>query len=195
LRPGETLNLAPPSSLVPAGDAQLQKVFSVVQALRPRDLLARPLTRTTATSTERLSGAKVFQFPNPAVLKIDHCSISEMSVQVHDSGGWELSLRADQNPLDAPPEKKVTTIEDRQLYTDHLQRNQFFVRVQCYANYGRAGRSGLLGKPLVIPLEVEPFFVQKGVPLALVVPGYSSKVKANYASIDRAEIEFYYRTE
>jgi multidrug efflux pump subunit AcrA (membrane-fusion protein) len=191
-RPGEPLPMPPPiPNISPTDISRIQGALQALPALDAANLLTQ--IRTNLRRTDLLSGAKAFQFASAPVLKIDHCSISEMSVQIQDSGAWELSLRADQNPADAQADRKVTTKEEIRKFTDHLQRNQFFVRLQCYANFGRAGRVGLLGKPVVIPLNVEPFWVQKGVPLPLVVQGYSPKVKSYFSQIDRAEIEFYYR--
>lgn len=160
------------------------------------------LTATTSTTTTeplQLFSGKTFSFGESPVLRIGHCSISKMSVQVYDSGGWSVSLQADQNPNPGSDEavnavRDVTTAEPIQSFTEHLQRNQFFVRAYCYANYGRGRRAGALGGPTVIPLELEPFWVQKGVSHPLVVTGSLPRVRQLFQQIDRVELEFYIRT-
>ena len=139
--------------------------------------------------------SKSFQFVKDPTLQIDHCSIADMSVLLHDNGNWTISLRANQNPLNARKPLDVTTLEPKQLFTDHLKRNQFHVVAYCYAQYGPGDGNELIGKPLVIPLYFKPFWVQKQQPLTLFEPGYHPDIQRHFDSIDRVEIEFAYQLD
>lgn len=140
---------------------------------------------------------KAFQFVENPKLQIDHCSISQMSLQLLEDGHWFLTLRADQNPrpTEFDARRKVTTKEEPRLFTEHLQRNEFHVRVQCYAGFGTGNQLGPVGKPVVIPLKVDPFWVQKGRPRSMYIRGFNEGVEEFFNIIDRVEIEFFYRVE
>lgn len=146
-------------------------------------------------SSSREQKIKAFQFVKNSKLQIDHCSISQMSVLLHESGRWTVSLRANQNPLNATEPLNVTTIEPNRKVTNHLLRNEFFVSVQCFANYGPAGEDTRLGKPLVIPLTIKPFWVQKEQPYQLYETDFHPHLQQYFSSIDRVEIEFAYRVD
>ena len=90
-----------------------------------------------------------------------------MSVLLHESGRWTISLQANQNPVNPRQILDVTTAQPKQLFTDHLQRNEFHIVARCYSQYGNCDSNGLLGKPLVFPLLVKPFMVQRQQPYAL----------------------------
>lgn len=172
---------------------------------RPGDLINVPLA--TMFGPESLSGSvlgaagskqlrvKSFQFVENPTLQTDHCSISQMSVLLHESGRWTISLQANQNRLVADPVMDVTTMEPKRLFTGHLQRNEFQVVARCYAQYGPDDPSGLLGKPLVIPLVVKPFWVQRQQPHPLFVTDFHPDVQLYFDAIDRVEIEFAYRLD
>ncbi len=137
-----------------------------------------------------------FEFVRQPRLEIHHCSISKMALLLFESGEWMLSLRADQNPVAEErggQARNVTSGEDVRLFSDHLQRNRFFVTVRCYAGYGAGGESGLVGRPVVVPLEIEPFWVQRGKPYYLHRQGHDPRIRDWYAEIDRVELEFHYR--
>ena len=138
---------------------------------------------------------KSFQFVKDSTLRIDHCSISQMSVLLHDSGRWTVSLRANQNPLNAQQPLNVTTGEPIRLFTDHLQRNQFQVVARCYVQHGPGDSDGLIGKPMVIPLHVKPFWVQRQEPYQLFEADYHPHIQQFFESIDRVEIEFAYQLD
>ena len=141
--------------------------------------------------------AKLFQF-REASLRSEHCSISQMAVRLHSNGNWAISLRADQNPRTIEPVEVMTpamTKEDPRLFTEHFLRNQFFVRVRCYAQHGPGVDEGLLGKPVMVQLEAPPFWVQRGVPYPLLATGWDGAVEKYYNQIDRVAIEFFYRQD
>ena len=57
---------------------------------------------------------------NDAELKIDHCSISGMTLKLFPDGRWSVSLRADQNPQNLQSTK---TPDGRATYIAHLKGN------------------------------------------------------------------------
>lgn len=138
---------------------------------------------------------KSFQFVKDPTLQIDHCSLADMSVLLDETGKWTVSLRANQNPLNPVNPLDVTTLEPKRLFTDHLQRNKFHITVNCYAQYGSVAGERLLGQPLVIPLTVKPFWVQRQQPYSLFETDYSPEVQRHFDSIDRVEIEFAYQLD
>jgi len=144
---------------------------------------------------QRDTPMKVFEFSPDSRLVIDHCSISKMSVVLHKSGRWTVSLRANQNPVEPLIETDLLTLTDQlpQTVTTGLQRNQFYVKVRCYAGYGLGDDTDLLGKPFVIPLKIDPFWVQKEQPYQLFKTGADKRIADYFNLLDRAEIEFYYR--
>lgn len=175
-------SLSAPATLIAIATAT-PPVTALDQSLAARDLQMR---RTI----------KSFQFVENATLQIDHCSLSRMSVLLHASGDWSVSLRAEQNSL-MPPSSPVdvSTNEKARKFTDHLQRNEFHIQVRCYAGHGPGDVDGLLGKPIVIPLNVAPFWVQKQRPYPLFATGNDRRIEDYFDLIDRVEIEFVYRNE
>ena len=151
--------------------------------------------RRLDTAVRQRERVKSFQFVKDPTLQIDHCSVSEMSVLLHESGRWTVSLRANQNPLIASRILDVTTLEPKQLFTDHLQRNQFHIIAHCYAQFGPGDGNTVLGKPLVVPLYVKPFWVQRHRPYPLFETDYHPDTQRYFDSIDRVEIEFAYQLD
>lgn len=188
---------------IPDREYQYKKYSQPLRSLSNIAVLIDPRVTTNSFRGESISPAilassdqiKSFQFVKDPTLQIDHCSISQMSVLLHESGRWTISLQADQNPVNATRILDVTTIERKQLFTDHLQRNCFHVVARCYAQYGSVDGNGLLGKAFVIPLEVRPFWVQRQQPYPLFESEYHPDVKKYFDSIDRVEIEFAYQLD
>jgi hypothetical protein len=81
------------------------------------------------------------------------------------------------------------------LYTDHLLRNEFRIRVRCFAGHGDVGGEGPLGKPLVIPLPLNPIWVQRQQPAPFHEAGIDPRIADYFHLIDRVEIEFAYRQD
>lgn len=169
-------------------------------------LVREPLPTAGMTEHEReawrhtgdpvaLRAVKAFQFVERPRLRVDHCSISHMTVNLYQTGDWTLNLRADQNPLQLePPEvdRQVTTSEQPLKFTDHLKRNLFVIRLRCYALAGPSTADSAVGEPVVIPLEVRPFWVQRQQPQWHVDSGDHPRIRQYFESIDRVEIEFTY---
>ena len=118
-----------------------------------------------------------------------------MSVLLHKSGRWTVSLRANQNPLNSQQTLDVTTSEPTRLVTDHLQRNKFQVVARCYVRYGPGDSDDLTGKPMVIPLDVKPFWVYRQEPYQLFEADYHPQIQQYFELIDRVEIEFAYQLD
>jgi hypothetical protein len=138
---------------------------------------------------------KSFQFVKDPTLDIDHCSISQMSVLLHESGRWTVSLRANQNPLNVQPPLNVTTSQPIRLFTDHLQRNKFHIVARCYVQHGPGDSDALIGKPMVIPLYVKPFRVQRQEPYQVFEAEFHPHIQQYFELIDRVEIEFAYQLD
>ena len=191
---------------IPVRDYQYNKLSQPLRSLSEVPVLidvplnARTNGGSTVPSPTGLANrqpqrVKSFQFVKVPTLQIDHCTISDMSVLVHENGNWTISLRANQNPLNARKPLDVTTLEPKQLFTDHLKRNQFHVVAYCYAQYGPGDGKELIGKPLVIPLVIKPYWVQKQQPCTIFEPGYHPDIQRHFDSLDRVEIEFAYQLD
>ena len=192
---------------IPIRDYQYTKLSQPLRSLSNVPILIDALASTPSrdgtsrsilgNSDRQQAKVKSFQFVKDPTLQIDHCSVSEMSVLLHENGRWTVSLRANQNPLNAGRPLDVTTLEPKQLFTDHLQRNKFHITVYCYVQYGDGGGVGnrLVGKPLVIPLQLKPFWVQRQQPYSLFEAEYSPEIQRHFDSIDRVEIEFAYQLD
>jgi len=130
----------------------------------------------------------LYQLDQPS-LTIDHCSISQVAVQLEDNGNWVLSLRADQNRRPAEGEGAP--------YNPHLyiKRNEFVVRLRCLGNFENepVEAAPMAGKPVLAELNPEPFWVENGEPKYVRIEGYSELVDDFFRDIDRVEIEFFYR--
>jgi len=118
-----------------------------------------------------------------------------MSVLLHESGKWTISMRANQNPLNMRDPLNVTTSEPNRLFTDHLRRNEFQVVARCFVQHGPERANALLGKPMVIPLYVKPFWVQRHEPYQVFETNMHPEVRQYFESIDRVEIEFAYQLD
>jgi len=189
---------------IPVRDYQYAKLSQPLRSLSNVPIvISVPLKDFYGTAPVDLRGpadgkqltVKSFQFVKDPILQSDHCSVSQMSVLLHESGRWTISLQANQNPVNPRQILDVTTAQPKQLFTDHLQRNEFHVVARCYSQYGPGDSNGLLGKPLVFPLLVRPFMVQRQQPYALFETGFHPDVQQYFGSIDRVEIEFAYKLD
>ncbi len=142
-----------------------------------------------------LRAVKAFQFVDRPRLQVDHCSISQITVNLSENGDWTISLRADQNPIQLVPpavDRDVTTSEEISKFTDFIKRNLFQVQLRCYARTGGSIAENAVGKPVVIPLEVAPFWVQRQQPRWYVDTGNDPWIRQYFDIIDHVEIEFTY---
>ncbi len=152
-----------------------------------------PLSVTPAAPTQ----VKFYQLTQ-AQLAIDHCSISRVALLLEDNGHWRLSLQADQNPKETNPVPSATAAVRQalpQLQTSHILRNEFHVVIRGYGGYLAAETpdSSKLGKPVMFRIEIDPFWVQNGVPRDMVWDQMSYDVSRYFDLIDRIEIDLSYR--
>lgn len=121
-------------------------------------------------------------------LQSDHCSISQVALQLHNDGQWVLSLRGDQNPK--PEDGKPAPFNP----TLHIKRNEFVVRLRCLgASQNEPAANGIgAGKPVLVDLAPCSFWVQNGQPRWVRTGGCSETVRTYLSRIDRVEIEFFY---
>jgi hypothetical protein len=147
-------------------------------------------------------------------LRVEHCSISRVSLAIRDDGSWILSLRADQNsqtvaatPLVAvgtpkptantsvpKPGTIVPAASPMTKFTDHIKRNLFTVTVRGYTGILTQGAlDGAPGRPVLFELLPSPFWVQKQVALFPRFEGTKAEIAEYFKSIDRVEVELSYR--
>ena len=139
---------------------------------------------------------RLYQFIDQPVLQIDHCVVSEMAMEVSKDGKWVFSCRAEQNPTEINPFRvgaDVTTSQPIELYTQPLLRNEFYLELRCYSAAESRDPADLLGKPVLLRIPIQPFWVQKGVPYTCVVRGCSALQAKIFERADRVVVEFRYR--
>lgn len=140
--------------------------------------------------SDREAPAKIsFYQLEQSSLKIDQCEISRVGLQLHDGGDWVLSLRADQNRRadDGTLPEFMPQL--------HLKRNLFVVRIRGYGNFTEAPLAAAVrsGKPELLDLGPIKFWVENGQPRYLRVGETDSRIERFFESIDRVEVEFFYR--
>jgi hypothetical protein len=183
-----------------AGDAAVRPTITVVSLSRipalPANATAVP---AVVPDSPALVGAPlIYQFLEPR-LQIDHCFLSRIAVTLHPDGRYQISLRADQNPLpgdaDVRSPLRPGEVLNIPLQTTQLRRNLFIVKVRGYAHFQEfAGRSSLVpSQPALFELPVEPFWVQRGEPYSGLFEGRHEAIRQFLPLIDRVEVEFTYR--
>lgn len=175
-----------------------------------------PSVNRGAEKQDPQTGVSFFQLDKPALV-LDHCSISRVAVMLQSDGSWRVSLRADQNPgstVGVAAAGSATTVPvavtpalpvpPAQKQTSHLKRNEFHVAVRGYGA-DKASESADLkapGKPLLFHIDLQPFWVQNGVPRNMVWDGTSrnndgtsasNDIKRFFSLVDRVEIDLSYR--
>ncbi len=195
------------SCSLPKYDYQYRDFAQPVRSVSAIAILVRePLPTAGMSELEReqlrrtgdagsLRAVKAFQFVEQPRLQIDHCSISQVTVNLSENGDWTINLRADQNPiqLEPPPvDRDVTTAEEIVKFTDHLKRNLFQVQLRCYGRTGGTTAASAVGKPVVIPLAVKPFWVQRQQPRWYVDTGSDPQIRQYFDLIEHVEVEFTY---
>lgn len=147
--------------------------------------VATPAGRTT---TETVNAAATFQMLD-TVVRVDHCSLSKMSVAFDPDGRFAVRFRADQNPLASDPFRPAfdaaTRTATTNLDANQFKRNKFLVTVRGYSSDA--------SKAALVELPIEPFMVERGVPVNGFVEGTSDAVRRSYKLIERVDIDFTYR--
>lgn len=176
---------------------------------RPSDV--RPAPTVTALSLDKVTLTPAAQLGQPGRkgtqmyqlgqtrLQVDHCFLSRVAVAIHETGEFQISFRADQNPqqgTDDPrsPLKPGERLEVP-LQTSQLKRNTFVVKVRGYAGVPAApGRPNPPpGAPAVVEFPPMEFVVQRGEPASKTFSGVSAAVEKYFPLVDRIEVEFTYK--
>ena len=108
-------------------------------------------------------------------LRVDHCSVSGVSVTLYPDGKYTVSFKAEMGAALA------------------LKRNLFLLTVRGYANDPLGETKGSATKAAVIQIPMEPFWVNRSEPYTGFIEGSSDAVKRNYKWIDRVDMDFTYR--
>ncbi len=131
------------------------------------------------------------------VIRVDHCTLSKVSVALYPDGKYVIAFRADQNPQPADPLARTLTARgtgiDTGLDPVQFRRNKFFVTVRGYAADPLGERGIGATKAAVLELPVEPFWVNRGEPYPATVEGTSEAVRRNFKVVERVDVDFTYR--
>jgi hypothetical protein len=178
---------------VPQRDYQHGSKAPIVVAV---SAIAVPLRAdAAATSPETI---RVFQVVDQPTLRNGHCSISRVTVRIHQDRRWSVSCVAEQNVVDdqplAPAPSFFSGAVPPQPYTAHLLRNQFVIRLRGYANYPVVPNDTAVtaGPPMMFLLEPPPFWVQRGQPRIWSYDGVNADVGEFFLLAQRVEVEFSY---
>lgn len=189
-----------PAGLLPTTTATRETTTTRATAGRCRiDHTTTTTRETTTTTTPVLSpstSAATFTLLDQ-VIRVDHCTVSKVSVTLYPDGKYVLAFRADQNPPAADPLtpalKARGTGIDTGLDPAQFRRNKFYLTVRGYAAdpLGERGTRGT--KAAVLDLPVEPFWVNRGEAYHGLVEGTSEAVRRNYKLVERVDVDFTYR--
>lgn len=141
-----------------------------------------------AADAGRKRTIKLYQLEQ-AELAIDQCAISDVALQLDNTGHWVLSLRGDQNRRVEPPAEAVFNP------WAHIKRNEFVLQLRCLGAFRNEPQevAPRAGRPVLAVIEVQPFWVENGQPRYLRIPGYQPEIATYFPLIDRVELEFFYR--
>lgn len=153
-------------------------------------LLTRPKETTLPT------GVATFQLLDQ-VLKVDHCSVSQVSVAFYADGRYAIRFRADQNPLASDPFlpslQAATKSANTNLDPNQFKRNKFYLTIRGFSG-NPLNEAGITAtKAALVELPIDAFMVERGQPVTGFVEGTSDNVRRNYKLIDRVEVDFTYR--
>ena len=103
---------------------------------------------------------KLLQFQDG--LSVDHCQISQIAVEIENTGRWNLKLLAQQNP---------NVAVDGQLPTAHLRQNEFVVQLRFYGEFQSEPltTNPVFGRPALAQVDAIEFYVRNGQPYHLFV--------------------------
>jgi len=186
------------------------KVYDYQYGSRSASKVAVSRTATMVPSTQapgpRDHEIKLFQVERPKELEIEHCSITQVALQMDREGDWTLSLRAYQNaPLPADQaaqaekaekaerraaKKKAAPAEGKALFE---KRSLFVVKIRAYGTSSEAAgsRDDLQGRPAMFTLGPESFWVERGQPYDLYRKYHNGEITRYFDHVDHVEVEFY----
>ena len=168
--------------------------------------LIAQMVRSGASPSPRDREVKLFQVARPKELEIEHCSITQVALQLDRDGHWTLSLRAYQNaplPVDQAAQaekaekaagraakKKAAPAEGKALFE---KRTLFVVKIRAYATSSEAAgsRDELPGRPAMFTLGPESFWVERGQPYDLYRKYHNDEITRYFDYVDHVEVEFY----
>lgn len=186
LAPGQVEDLPPPLELI--GPAPSRPAMTPTPGA-PAAINLTAEIRAALAQLPPQNRIRLFQLDR-ARLTVDHCTVSEIALQLHRDGSWVLSLRADQNML---PEEDPATLDDTYRPRLHLRRNEFHVRLRCHGFYQADQVLLAAGRPVMADLHPVKFMVQRQEPRHVRIACCDPRVAQFYDLIDRVEVEFYYR--
>jgi hypothetical protein len=137
----------------------------------------------------------LFQFSNPPLVT-DHCSVSELAVEVDKGGDIVVSLLAKQNPLTVSPlslAPNLSTTQPQSKVTAQLRRNQFYITLRFYGQSTATQPPSALGQPMLAKIEVPAFWVERGQPYYLRHECHCGDIANSYPLISQVELDFKYR--
>ncbi|QEG41987.1 hypothetical protein [Roseimaritima ulvae] len=132
-------------------------------------------------------------------LRIDHCRVSDVVVDIENSGMWVMSLLAEQNPPLEPE-------QDRRFQQRlHIKRNAFDFQVRFHAaqytqtltvrESDEMAAEPQAGRLVAARVHPDTFWVQRQRPRNMRWSGYSREIARFFADIQSAEFEFSYRLD
>lgn len=180
---------------IPYADYQHGEVSPLVQTISASGIL-REHPVADQPNVAKKPGLRYFQL-DEARIKNGHCFLSQLALTMEKTGWWTLSFRADQNPwftqdprgLPPTPPTGPETAPD----TNHLKRNQFYIRIRCFVDFPIKEGVPITGKSTVVVLQPPPFWVQRGVPEMGFIEGRHPGLHRFFDVIDRIEVDFYFK--
>jgi len=148
------------------------------------DVNDRVTTTTTGLPPQVLPDSVATFALKDQVLRVDHCSVSGVSVALYPDGKYVVRFRADQSG--------ITSQNTTQLATP-FRRNLFILTVRGIGADPVGETLTATTKTGLLQLPIEPFWVNRNEPYMGFVEGSSDAVKRNYRWIDRVEVDFTYR--
>ena len=186
--PGDPATTAPDAPAGVQTTTVRDTTTCTITASRHKSSKVETRERTTTTGP----GAAVETVPGEAatftlreqVLRVDHCSVSGVSVVLYPDGRYAVRFRADQTLA-----QRTDTVQS----PNPFKRNLFVLTVRGYANdpLGETGISAT--KAAVLQIPIEPFWVNRNESYPGFVEGRSDAVKRNYRWVDRVDMDFTYR--
>ncbi|MEZ6088459.1 MAG: hypothetical protein R3C05_10620 [Pirellulaceae bacterium] len=134
--------------------------------------------------------------PNRAQLRIDHCRVSDIVLDIESTGAWVMSLVAEQNPPLEP--------EETQRFREHLylRRNEFHIEARLLAST-TSGLADIVetdildrepdpGRIVAVRIRPRDFWVQREQPRTMQWHGHCRDVMNAFDDVTSVEFEFYY---
>ncbi len=169
--------------------------YSVDQRTNPVTAVSFATVNTVSagqvTNTRAAIPENIKAFPlRQSSLRLDHCEISAVAFVVHRNGRWTLNLKATQDPM-------LVNVTERPRFVRY-QQNKFYLTVRAYTDFSIAGtEDSVLGKPALRSLSMEPFWIQRGRSVNLMLTsdqygGPDRDLEYAFDLLQRVEIDLQY---